>query len=82
MTTGINAFAPFQRPSRTMIGEHEDVEDYRPGGLHPIDIGDDCSLDGQEYTIVRKLGHGSVSTVWLAALHGENKLQIRYNCSW
>ena len=39
------------------------VEDYRPGGLHPIHLGD--TLDGDRYKIIRKLGYGSFSTVWL-----------------
>ncbi len=40
------------------------IEDYRPGGLHPIHLGD--TLDGDRYKILRKLGYGSFSTVWLA----------------
>ena len=40
------------------------VETYRPGGLHPINLGDTFK-DGQ-YRVIRKLGHGSFSTVWLA----------------
>jgi hypothetical protein len=38
-------------------------EDYRPGGFHPIDLGDTFK-DGQ-YRVIRKLGDGSFSTVWL-----------------
>ncbi|KAG7285230.1 hypothetical protein NEMBOFW57_009851 [Staphylotrichum longicolle] len=40
------------------------AELYRPGGFHPIHIGD--SLDGGRYRVIRKLGYGSFSTVWLA----------------
>ncbi|KAF9505645.1 hypothetical protein BS47DRAFT_1367920 [Hydnum rufescens UP504] len=40
------------------------IEDYRPGGLHPIHLGD--ALDRNRYKILRKLGYGSFSTVWLA----------------
>jgi len=40
------------------------VESYRPGGLHPVDIGD--TFQAERYRIVRKLGHGTSSTVWLA----------------
>lgn len=44
--------------------EVEDLEGYRPGGYHPVNIGD-VYLDGR-YRIVHKLGWGSYSTVWLA----------------
>lgn len=40
------------------------VETYRPGGLHPTNLGDTFK-DGQ-YRVIRKLGYGSFSTVWLA----------------
>lgn len=32
--------------------------------IHPVHIGD--RLDGDRYTVVHKLGHGAISTVWLA----------------
>lgn len=41
----------------------EPLERYRPGGYHPIMIGD--MLHGQ-YHIVDKLGFGGYSTIWLA----------------
>ncbi|KAI0399364.1 kinase-like domain-containing protein [Xylaria palmicola] len=41
----------------------EDLEDYKPGGYHPIYIDDRLH---QRYRIVHKLGHGTFSTVWLA----------------
>ncbi|KAL4742392.1 kinase-like domain-containing protein [Aspergillus similis] len=40
------------------------VEDYRPGGYHPVILGNVFN-DGQ-YKVIRKLGEGSYSTVWLA----------------
>ncbi|KAI0456349.1 serine protein kinase [Xylaria acuta] len=40
------------------------VEDYRPGGYHPVVLGD-VFYNGQ-YKVIRKLGEGSYSTVWLA----------------
>lgn len=40
------------------------VETYRPGRLHPVNLGDTFK-DGQ-YRVIRKLGYGSFSTVWLA----------------
>lgn len=40
------------------------IESYRPGGFHPIHPGD--PLDDGRYIVVRKLGYGAFSTVWLA----------------
>lgn len=40
------------------------AETYRPGGFHPVNLGDTFK-DGQ-YRVIRKLGYGSFSTVWLA----------------
>lgn len=40
------------------------VEDYCPGGHHPVVLGD-VFHDGQ-FKVIRKLGEGSYSTVWLA----------------
>ncbi|KAI1747568.1 kinase-like protein [Xylaria castorea] len=45
------------------IGNIEDVEDYRPGGLHPIDMFD-MLLDGR-FEVCHKLGSGGIATVWL-----------------
>ncbi|KZT69697.1 kinase-like protein [Daedalea quercina L-15889] len=42
----------------------EDVEQYRPGGFHPISIGN--TFCGRRYKVVHKLGFGGSSTVWLA----------------
>lgn len=45
------------------IDDVERLEYYRPGGYHPIEIGD-C-LHGR-YRVVHKLGYGTFSTTWLA----------------
>ena len=47
-----------------MTEDEEDWEDYVKGGYHPVHIGDTFS-DGR-YIVVRKLGWGHFSTVWLA----------------
>ncbi|CAK9438151.1 uncharacterized protein LODBEIA_P24440 [Lodderomyces beijingensis] len=44
--------------------DEEDLKDYVPGGYHPCFIGEEYK-DGK-YTLVRKLGWGHFSTVWLA----------------
>ncbi|KAG8730382.1 serine/threonine protein kinase, CMGC group [Ceratobasidium sp. 428] len=47
-----------------MTEDEEDWEDYVKGGYHPVQVGDTFS-DGR-YIVVRKLGWGHFSTVWLA----------------
>ncbi|KAM7220647.1 protein kinase [Rhypophila decipiens] len=44
--------------------EEEDSEDYCKGGYHPVTVGEKFK-DGK-YTVVRKLGWGHFSTVWLS----------------
>lgn len=40
----------------------ESAKDYKPGGYHPIELGD---LFVDRYLVVQKLGWGHFSTVWL-----------------
>lgn len=42
----------------------EDLKDYVPGGYHTCHIGE--TYKNKKYTLVRKLGWGHFSTVWLA----------------
>jgi len=42
----------------------ENVEGYKPGGFHPVAIGD--VFAGGRYRVVHKLGYGGSSTNWLA----------------
>lgn len=45
------------------LGECEDLENYEPGGFHPVHLGD---VYDDQYRVVHKLGFGGFSTVWLA----------------
>ncbi|KAI0860030.1 kinase-like domain-containing protein [Xylaria cubensis] len=45
------------------IGDIEDVEEYRPGGLHPVDMFD--TLLDDRFEVCHKLGSGGMATVWL-----------------
>jgi serine/threonine protein kinase len=49
------------------LGDFEDLEDYRPGGYHPVHFHDRFKHD--RYEVIRKLGDGAFSTVWLAIDH-------------
>ncbi|KAJ7877569.1 kinase-like domain-containing protein [Mycena olivaceomarginata] len=40
------------------------VEEYRPGGFHPMSIGDEFAHG--RYRVIHKLGFGGSSTIWLA----------------
>lgn len=44
--------------------DEESVKDYCKGGYHPIQVGE--SFKDGRYVVVRKLGWGHFSTVWLA----------------
>jgi serine/threonine-protein kinase SRPK3 len=52
-----------EEPSENTADE-EDSEDYCKGGYHPVTVGEEFK-DGR-YTVVRKLGWGHFSTVWLS----------------
>ncbi|KAL1650324.1 serine/threonine protein kinase, CMGC [Diplodia intermedia] len=44
--------------------DEEDSEDYCKGGYHPVQVGE--QYNNNRYTVVRKLGWGHFSTVWLS----------------
>ena len=44
--------------------DEEDSEDYCKGGYHPVQVGE--SFKNGKYIVVRKLGWGHFSTVWLS----------------
>ncbi|KAG7101357.1 Serine/threonine-protein kinase SRPK like [Verticillium longisporum] len=49
------------------------AESYRPGGFHPVHLGD---IMNERYEIIRKLGNGSYSTVWLALDSKHNRFVV------
>lgn len=51
------------------IPDTEEIEDYAPGGFHPVHLGD--TFDNGRYIVRHKLGAGGFATVWLA--HDENE---------
>ncbi|KAG5912825.1 serine/threonine protein kinase, CMGC [Claviceps sorghi] len=51
--------------------DEEDSEDYCKGGYHPVQVGENFK-DGK-YTVVRKLGWGHFSTVWLSRDNSNGK---------
>ncbi|EWG44697.1 CMGC/SRPK protein kinase [Fusarium verticillioides 7600] len=56
--------APFKQRLKNCVSPGEYPEAYRPGGYHPINLGD--TLNDGQYKIIRKLGDGCFSIVWLA----------------
>ncbi|CAI7649154.1 unnamed protein product [Penicillium bialowiezense] len=56
----------------------ERLENYQPGGYHPIQIGDHFH---NRYRVVHKLGHGSYSTAWLAHDEKLNKYAAMKVCT-
>lgn len=51
-------------PEVTSDIDAEPIHRYRPGGYHPIHLGD--TFKNKRYRIVHKLGWGGYSTVWAA----------------
>lgn len=58
----------FSRSSQRLYSSYtiseENLSLYRPGGYHPVRIGD--AFNSGKYKVVNKLGYGAYSTVWLA----------------
>lgn len=58
------AAATMYRPIYGRHEEMESLENYCPGGLHPVHIHD--KIADRKYEVIHKLGWGGWSTVWLA----------------
>jgi serine/threonine-protein kinase SRPK3 len=50
--------------SRAPLLRQVETLNYRPGGFHPVHLGDKFKKD--RYYVIHKLGHGGFATVWLA----------------
>ncbi|EGC44953.1 protein kinase [Histoplasma capsulatum var. duboisii H88] len=61
--------ASLERAKPSTVTEEPDY--YRISGFHPISLGD--TFHHGQYTILRKLGYGQYSTVWLAGDSGREK---------
>ncbi|EPE09528.1 serine protein kinase sky1 [Ophiostoma piceae UAMH 11346] len=53
-----------RKPSSSPSIAEENISRYAPGGFHHVRIGD--VFDDGKYKVLRKLGYGVYSTVWLA----------------
>lgn len=49
-------------PDNTNSNIEEGTQVYRPGGFHPVYIGD---VFKDRYKVLNKIGYGVYSTVWL-----------------
>jgi len=57
--TGLVSFRNVRRPP----WEEESPDKYDPGGFHSVRVGD---IYNHRYQVIRKLGAGAYSTVWMA----------------
>ena len=60
-----------ETPKPLSMEADEGREGYRPGGYHPICIGD--TFESGRYVVMKKLGWGHFSTVWLTYDHQEKQ---------
>jgi serine/threonine-protein kinase SRPK3 len=56
--------ALFAYSQSNLLYTEESISGYRPGGYHPVSLGD--TFKNGRYKVYHKLGWGGYSTVWLA----------------
>jgi hypothetical protein len=61
---GIKEISNLYGTCSRLLFDEENVLNYRPGGYHPVALGD--TLKDGRYKIRHKLGYGGFSTVWVA----------------
>ncbi|KAI0400895.1 kinase-like domain-containing protein [Xylaria palmicola] len=75
LSTNMNQHSPTSSSGPEDAAENtadeEDSEDYCKGGYHPVQIGE--KFKEGKYTVVRKLGWGHFSTVWLSRDNSNGK---------
>ncbi|KAI9733548.1 MAG: hypothetical protein M1834_003149 [Cirrosporium novae-zelandiae] len=52
------------KPATSCLQYQEEPDLYGPGGFYRVSLGDE--FDNRRYTVLRKIGYGQYSTVWLA----------------
>lgn len=52
--------------------DSEGQEGYKPGGYHPVTVGEIYESKDRRYRVLKKLGWGHFSTVWEVAVVDEN----------
>ena len=52
------------QPPSNSLHDQEKIARYRPGGFHPLSLGD--TFKEGRYRVAHKLGWGGFSTVWLS----------------
>ena len=63
-SSGVQKIYEVYGTRNNLLFNEENILDYRPGGYHPVALGD-AVKDGR-YIIRHKLGYGGFSTVWVA----------------
>lgn len=60
------SIVPQRRYVPSRLDNIENVEEYRPGGFHPISVGDVLAKGRYKSKVLHELRFGGSSTVWLA----------------